>query len=1292
MFAHCYDAAIRRRFAFACIAPSGDNWTSRCHTVVVGIVACGLLSALGGARAGTIVVNDPDDFDGTCGVQCTLRQAINTANFAVGPDTIIFNISGAGLHTIALAKALPAITSPVTIDGHTQPGTISNSSAVGTNAVLTIEINGASAPAFTPGLILGAGSAPSTIRELVINGFPYHGIQFRDSSNVGGSVKGCFIGIDATGVVAKPNMGDGIILPPSYSGVTIGGPALADRNLISGNNHGVELDSSNNSVQGNLIGTRADGVSLIGNGDGIVSSASGNLIGGTSVGTGNVIAGNRLAGVLVGPLATGVEIVRNSISANGGLGIDLGDDGVTANDAGDVDVGSNDFQNFPVLTSATVDGGVLTATGSLNSTPSRNFRIEIFANMSADPSGHGEGQVFVSSTNIGTDANGDAQILMHGSVTSRQFITALATDTVTNSTSEFSAAIQVVSNTTVTNTNDSGPGSLRQAITNANANPGPDVIDFAIPGSGVHTISPITALPTITDTVTIDGYTQAGATPNTLNDSDDAILLIQVDGSKLNFPAGGLAACAANTVVRGLAVTGVPGIAISFGLNNSGSTCLVGSANGSELAGSFIGMGPNGNSIGNADGVWVSGSSVQIGGSSPADRNVVSANDQAGVEFVTPGTAGSLVAGNLIGWAPNGTTPAGNNLGGVVVAGSATGITIGQDGSPTGNRIGNNATGIVVFDGAKARLFANDIGPNLGLGIDLIQPNANGPDGVTPNDIDDVDTGGNNLQNFPDNIVVSRKAFTGLSISGHLDRPATAGPLTYVIAVYASASCNVSGHGEGERYLQGFNFLTTGPTDETFTNIPFPTSEPLPVGTQITLTATDPNGNTSEFSQCFPLDGVSQTFVVNSTADSDDGNCTADPGGCTLREAINAANVHSGIGDKIAFGIPGNGVHVISPASALPTITDPVAIDGYTQGDASANTLFEGDNAKILIQVDGTATPSNTTGFAICANNTAVSGLSITGFPQRAIHTHFDSSGQSCGVGSFSGIQVSGNFIGLAPDGSAAYNHDSGILVNDTAARIGGILPSERNIVSANNTLSPLGVGAIDVIGSVSGTAILGNYIGTDPSGTLDRGNFRVGVRIAASSSAVAVGGAAPNRIAFNEDGILVDATSNANALFANDMFSNVGPQNRGLAIDLLAGGSIPDGLTANDPDDGDSGGNDLQNFPALTSAMQDGPNVRLVGTLDVPAGTTSNIYALAFYANTTCSGPSGRGQGEVYLGYANVNLSGASQEFVIDLPANAPLGSLIAATATSASGTSEFSTCVTLTAGDHIFANGFQL
>lgn len=111
---------------------------------------------------------------------------------------------------------------------------------------------------------------------------------------------------------------------------------------------------------------------------------------------------------------------------------------------------------------------------------------------------------------------------------------------------------------TVTNTNDEGAGSLRQAMLSANANAGADVIAFDIPGGGVHTITPNSALPTVTDTVTIDGYTQPGASANTLDLSQDATNAqptIELNGKNAGSLVSGLNVAAPSTVVKGLVTT-----------------------------------------------------------------------------------------------------------------------------------------------------------------------------------------------------------------------------------------------------------------------------------------------------------------------------------------------------------------------------------------------------------------------------------------------------------------------------------------------------------------------------------------------------------------------------------------------------------------------------------------------------------------------------------------------------------------------------------------------------------------
>ena len=138
---------------------------------------------------------------------------------------------------------------------------------------------------------------------------------------------------------------------------------------------------------------------------------------------------------------------------------------------------------------------------------------------------------------------------------------------------------------TVTNTSDSGTGSLRQAILDANANPGLDTIDFNIPGTGPHTIQPLSALPRITDPAVIDGYTQPGATPNTnpIGTGLNTVLMIELDGSRAGSTTISLSVRASNSTVRGLVINrfGSHGIWLQGGQGNA-------------IEGNFIGTDPDG--------------------------------------------------------------------------------------------------------------------------------------------------------------------------------------------------------------------------------------------------------------------------------------------------------------------------------------------------------------------------------------------------------------------------------------------------------------------------------------------------------------------------------------------------------------------------------------------------------------------------------------------------------------------------------------------------------------------------
>jgi hypothetical protein len=173
----------------------------------------------------------------------------------------------------------------------------------------------------------------------------------------------------------------------------------------------ITLGNDNVVVQGNFIGTDISGTQLLGNaGDGVfvtfsINNTIGGLVATAGAPPGNLIAGNGGRGVGVTSGTTRLAVLGNSIFSNGGLGIDLNRDGATPNDHCDGDLGVNDLQNYPVITSASFSGSNVTLSGTLDSVPNTTFRIEFFSSASCDPSGFGEGQNFLGSTNVTTDGS-----------------------------------------------------------------------------------------------------------------------------------------------------------------------------------------------------------------------------------------------------------------------------------------------------------------------------------------------------------------------------------------------------------------------------------------------------------------------------------------------------------------------------------------------------------------------------------------------------------------------------------------------------------------------------------------------------------------------------------------------------------------------------------------------------------------------------------------------------------------------------------------------------------------------
>ncbi len=263
-------------------------------------------------------------------------------------------------------------------------------------------------------------------------------------------VQGNLIGTDPTGTISIRS-GNGIDLRSPATANLIGGTEAGAGNVVSSatasQGRAISiLGSSANRVLGNRIGTDITGAlpfpNLLGLG---IWGASDNIIGGEGPNEGNVIAFSLWQGVEVNDDSSTNNTIRgNSIHSNGatygGLGLDLGGAGVHANDERDYDPGPNRLQNYPVLAEALVYASHVTVHGRLDSAPSSGFELDFYANESCHPSGHGEGQVYLGSLTVTTDAAGTAafQAMLPAVVPAGRSITATATDAAGN-TSEFSA-------------------------------------------------------------------------------------------------------------------------------------------------------------------------------------------------------------------------------------------------------------------------------------------------------------------------------------------------------------------------------------------------------------------------------------------------------------------------------------------------------------------------------------------------------------------------------------------------------------------------------------------------------------------------------------------------------------------------------------------------------------------------------------------------------------------------------------------------------------------------------------
>ena len=319
---------------------------------------------------------------------------------------------------------------------------------------------------------------------MIINRASWHGISVSGSQFglVTTKITGCFIETNSSGTTDLGNDVNGILIFNSANTeIGLAGNNTARNIIVRNDLNGIflnGLDSDDNVIQNNFIGTIPAGTALGNFGDGILITGGGsNTIGGTTANAGNTIGLNIGNGVNISSSFSSGNLIRHNLMyANDGLGINLGAIGVTPNDTNDADTGANNLQNFPVLQNANPTRIV----GTLNSLANQIFTLDFYRTDSCDPSGNGEGRFYLASTNVTTVGNNAAFNFAFSGLTVGQIVTATATDANGN-TSEFSQCRTV--------TPETGDFQLSAATFNFNENTGAATITVNRVGGTNSTIT-----------------------------------------------------------------------------------------------------------------------------------------------------------------------------------------------------------------------------------------------------------------------------------------------------------------------------------------------------------------------------------------------------------------------------------------------------------------------------------------------------------------------------------------------------------------------------------------------------------------------------------------------------------------------------------------------------------------------------------------------------------------------------------------------------------------------------------
>jgi parallel beta-helix repeat protein len=809
------------------------------------------------ASASTITVDSlSGETDGSCSdIDCSLGDAITEANTNPGSDTIEFDVSPVlcmdGICYIYLVDELPWLSGGgTTIDGYTQPGATRATAAK--TAVIKIEINGINLTENCDNVLdlkcnaLLITSSNNVVEGLSIHSFHNNGIAIGNGSagvsadnNV---IKGNYIGVSSHGIVAPGNGLDGVFIGFNAQNNTIGGITPATRNIISGNNIGVEIcpltasyTSAGNMINGNYIGTDHTGTASLGNlldGVRIYGGAHDNTIGGSNEAKRNIIASSGRSGVRIVGLGTnnntvsgnniGTNKVASSALPNVSEGVYIGQQ-AQLNTVGGDSVGERN------IISGNLDSGViLTGTNTTSNTVSGNYiGLSLLGLTGLGNGGYGVYVYNASHNLIGGDMAGERNIIsgnhdgivLFGSEAHENVITGNYIGTNVNGNAPIPNTYMGIGLSEDVHDNHIGGSTGEGNLVSGNGGEGMFLLRASqneILGNYIGTdATGMLALPNLAEGVKLVGADQntiGGPTPETFN------------------------------VISG---------------NEDSGVYLSGHSNNNTISGNLIGLKadmsaglPN-----DGSGIYFSEAPDNVIGGTIVDHslNYICANDGDGVHLEGPDSTGNEISGNVIG--KNGT---GNNGVGIVLSDGAHDNTIGGE-DDQGNYIAyNHQYGMVIIDDGSDNnvITENVIYHNTLDGVQIWdgEDNRIGPDNIIGlNGADGIGMGGSGtIGNVVTENGIGDNSSMGIDLedgaNGGILAPQITGQTPTTVSGTACASCTIELFANGDMDGEGSYYLATTVADGSG-HFSFAISW-LPYS-YLTATATDAILGTSEFSEVF---------------------------------------------------------------------------------------------------------------------------------------------------------------------------------------------------------------------------------------------------------------------------------------------------------------------------------------------------------------------------------------------------------------------------------------------------------